>query len=149
MRTTMAKFTSLYGIDSTGVRAEVVVQTGTGTIKELNPRGSAHSDGSYRNVEVVFTPDNPKLVRKVYGLLDTTASDLWSYIQQAHEAGTQVSFRIESQRRRHVERTIPFAELNHSEDFIRAPTAPNAGKPPVTVTILNAPVPMTYGPPAP
>lgn len=115
----MAKFTSFDGIDSHGIRAEVVVQTGTGTIAELNPRGKANPDGTYRNIEVVFTPDNPKLVRKVYGMLDTTAKELWDYIQKVHAEKTNVAFRIESQRKRFVDRSKPFAELAHAEEVIR------------------------------
>lgn len=115
----MAKFLSYDGVDKNGIRAEVMVQTGTGKIKELVPRGRAAKDGTYRNVEVVFTPDNPKLIRKVYALLDTTSKELWEYVQEAHKNEKDISYRIESQRKRTVERTIKFDDLTHSEDVVR------------------------------
>jgi len=115
----MAKFLSHDGVDKNGVRSEVMVQTGTGKIKELVPRGRATKDGTYRNVEVVFTPDNPKLIRKVYALLDTTSKELWDYVQEAHRTEKDISYRIESQRKRTVDRTIKFDDLTHSEDVVR------------------------------
>jgi hypothetical protein len=115
----MSKFTSHDGVDNHGVRAEVVVQIGTGTIAGLNPKGKANSDGTYRNMEIVFTPDNPKLLRKVYGMLDTTSNQLWNYVKTAQAESKNISFRIESQRRRTVDRNTPFQDLNHSEDVIR------------------------------
>jgi len=115
----MAKFISHDGSDSTGLRAEISVQTGTGTIKEINGRGTPNEEGSYRNYEVVFTPDNPKLLKKMYGLIDTHNNPLWDYVQQAFASGQNVEFRIESQRKRNVDRSIPFAELQHSEQTVR------------------------------
>ena len=115
----MPKFLSLDGIDKNGIRAEVTVQTGTGRIIEIVGRGKQNEDGSFRNVEIVFDPDNPLLKRKVYGLLDTTAADLWAYIQQAKEDGRTVSYRIESQRRNGVDRSSPISELNPTEQIRR------------------------------
>lgn len=115
----MAKFLSHDGTDKSGIRAEVMVQSGTGKIKELVPRGKATKDGTYRNVEVVFTPDNPKLIRKVYALLDTTAKDLWEYVQEAHSTQKDISYRIESQRKRTIDRSIKFDDLTHSEEVVR------------------------------
>lgn len=115
----MPKFTSFDGVDSNGIRAEVNVQTGTGRIKEINPRGKASPDGTYRNVEVVFDPDNPALKRKVYALLDTTAKELWDFVQKAHADQSDVAFRIESQRKRNVDRTKKFEDLIHTEEVVR------------------------------
>lgn len=115
----MPKFLSLDGIDKNGIRAEVTVQTGTGRISEIVGRGKQNDDGTFRNVEIVFDPDNPLLKRKVYGLLDTTAADLWAYIQQAKEDGRTVSYRIESQRRNGVDRAAPISELNPTEQIRR------------------------------
>lgn len=115
----MPKFLSQDGLDKNGIRAEVMVQTGTGRIIEVVGRGKQNEDGSFRNVEVVFDPDNPLLKRKVYGLLDTTAGELWSYIQQAQEDGRTVSYRIESQRRNGVDRGTPLALLNPTEQIRR------------------------------
>lgn len=115
----MAKFLSLDGIDKSGVRAEVMVQTGTGKIREILPKGKAAADGSYRNVEVVFDPDNPKLVRKVYASLDTTSKELWEYVQAAHKEQRDISYRIESQRKRTVDRKIKFEDLRPADDVVR------------------------------
>lgn len=115
----MAKFLSYDGIDKNGIRAEVMVQTGTGRIKNITGRGKELPDGSYRNVEVEFDPDNPKLHLKVYALLDTTAKELWDYVQEAHLSKKDISYRIESQRRRNVDRKLKFEDLKHSEQVVR------------------------------
>lgn len=115
----MAKFVSHDGVDAQGVRAEVMVQVGTGTIKEIVGRGTPAQDGTYRNVEVVFEPDNKLLKRKMYGLLDTSAAELWNLVQAAHADQRTVSYRIESQRMRGVDRTIPYGELNYTEQTRR------------------------------
>lgn len=115
----MAKFISHDGVDNQGVRAEVMVQTGTGRIKEIAPRGKQAEDGTYRNVEVVFDPDNPHLKRKVYALLDTTSKDLWEYVQAAQADQRDIAYRIESQRKRNVDRTKKFDDLEHAEEVVR------------------------------
>lgn len=115
----MAKFLSHDGVDANGVRAEVMVQTGTGRIKELVGRGKASPDGSFRNMEVVFQPDNPKLIRKVYALLDTTSKDLWETVQAAYADQRDISYRIESQRKRGVDRNKKFEDLVHTEEVVR------------------------------
>jgi hypothetical protein len=115
----MAKFTSYDGVDKNGTRAEVTVQTGTGRIKEIVGRGKENEDGTYRNVEVVFDPDNPLLKRKVYGLLDTNATELWAYVQAAHAEDRTVSYRIESQRRNGVDRSLAMGDLNSTEQVRR------------------------------
>jgi len=115
----MALFTSLDGVDERGLRAEVNVQVGTGRVKELNGRGKQRDDGSYRNVEVVFDPDNPLLKRKVYGMLDSTAIELWEFAQTALADQRTVTFRIESQRKRGIDRTVKFEDLKHAEEVVR------------------------------
>lgn len=115
----MAKFTSFDGVDKNGVRAEVNVMTGTGKVKEIVGRGRAAEDGTFRNVEIVFEPDNPLLKRKVYGMLDTTATELDTYARAALDDQRTVSFRIESQRKRGVDRTKKFEDLEYTEEVIR------------------------------
>ena len=115
----MAKFLSHDGVDANGIRAEVMVQTGTGRIKELVGRGKPAEDGSFRNMEVVFEPDNPHLKRKVYALLDTTAKELWDYVQAAHKDQRDIAYRIESQRKRGIDRTKKFDDLVHTEEAVR------------------------------
>jgi hypothetical protein len=115
----MAKFLSFDGVDAQNVRAEVMVQTGTGRIKELVGRGKPNENGAYRNMEVVFEPDNLLLKRKVYALLDTTAKDLWEYVQAAHADQRDIAYRIESQRKRSVDRSKKFDDLIHTEEVVR------------------------------
>lgn len=115
----MAKFISYDGTDKNGIRAEVTVMTGSGKIKELIGRGKENDDGTYRNMEIVFDPDNPLLKRKVYGLLDTNAKELWEYIKQAHADQRTVNYRIESQRRNGVDRATPIGDLNATEQVRR------------------------------
>lgn len=115
----MAKFLSHDGVDAQNVRAEVMVQTGTGRIKDLVGRGRQNEDGTYRNMEVVFEPDNHKLTRKVYALLDTTARELWEYVQAAHADQRDIAYRIESQRKRGIDRTKKFEDLVHTEEVVR------------------------------
>lgn len=115
----MAKFMSLDGKDEHGWRAEVSVQTGSGRIKEINPKGNPQPDGTYRNMEIVFDPDNPHLKRKVYAMLDTTSKNLWQKIQTVHDTQQTVEYRIESVRRRNVDRKIPFQDLKHTEEAVR------------------------------
>lgn len=115
----MAKFLSHDGVDAQGIRAEVMVQTGTGRIKELVGRGKQNEDGTYRNMEVVFEPDNPHLKRKVYALIDTTGKELWDYVQTAHKEQRDIAYRIESQRKRGIDRTKKFDDLVHTEEAVR------------------------------
>lgn len=115
----MSKFLSHDGVDNNNVRAEVMVQTGTGKIKEFVGRGRADEHGVFRNMEVVFEPDNPHLKRKVYAMLDTTSADLWKLVQEAQADQRDISYRIESQRKRNVERTTKFEELTHTEEVVR------------------------------
>lgn len=115
----MAKFMSLDGTDEHGWRAEVAVQTGSGRVKEINPKGNPQPDGTYRNMEIVFDPDNPHLKRKVYAMLDTTSKELWEKTQTALDTQQTIEYRIESVRRRNVDRKTPFAELKHTEEAVR------------------------------
>lgn len=115
----MAKFTSYDGVDKNGVRAEVTVMTGTGVIKDLIGKGSPNETGEYRNYEVEFTPDNPMLKRRVYGLIDSNAAELWQYIRDAYASQKNVAYRIESQRRSGVDRATPLKDLVATEDIRR------------------------------
>lgn len=114
----MPKFISHDGVDANGIRAEVTVEVGTGYIKAINPRHKPDgSEGS--NVEIVFEPDNKKLTRKVYGSLDKNATELYDYAKQAFTNKTNVTYRIESQRKRGVDRTTKYEDLVHTEEVVR------------------------------
>lgn len=102
----MAKpFTSHDGVDSTGVRAEVHVQTGTGTVKELSENG--------KNVLVKMQVEGLK--HPVQGWTSTSES-IYEILTQAKESGREVSYRIESQRKNGVARNIPIAELRKTQE---------------------------------
>lgn len=109
----MAKFKTHDGKDNNGVRAEVNVMTGTGRIKQITKKDDS------RNAEIEFDPDNPNLKRKVAGFLDTTSLPLWEHVQAAHKDQRTIEYRIESQRKRKVDRTIPFDDLVATEDIVR------------------------------
>lgn len=111
----MAHFTAYDGTDSNGVRAEVKVMTGSAVIKEI-----IENDAS-RNAEIVFIPDNPMLKRKVGGFVDKEKSvELYEYAKKALSEKRTIEYRIESQRKRKVDRTIKFDELlKPTEDVIR------------------------------
>lgn len=109
----MAKFLSHDGKDNNGIRAEVNVMTGTGRIKQITKKEDS------RNAEIEFDPDNPNLKRKVAGFLDTTSIELWEYVQAAHKDQRTIEYRIESQRRRKVDRATPFADLTPTDDITR------------------------------
>ena len=121
----MAKFKSYDGVDKNGVRAEVIVQTGSGRIKELIPKGQELPDGRQRNLEVVFDPDNPHLKRRVYANLDTTSEKIHKKVLEAYENGETVEYRIESVRKRNVDRSKSFEELTPTEDVVRILAAIN------------------------
>ena len=110
----MGKFKSHDGVDVNGVRAEVSVMTGTGRIKEIVSKGE-----NSRNVEVIFDPDNPMLKRKVAGFLATDSKELWEYVQKAFADKSDIAYRIESQRKRGVDRATPFDDLKHDEQVVR------------------------------
>jgi len=110
----MGKFKSHDGVDVNSVRAEVSVMTGTGRIKEIVSKGE-----NSRNVEIIFDPDNPMLKRKVAGFLATDSKEIWEYAQKAFADKSDISYRIESQRKRGVDRSIPFDDLKHDEQVVR------------------------------
>lgn len=109
-------FITFDGADKLGVRAEVKVEIGTGTIKEILTR-----EGK-KNAEIIFNPDNPQLIRKVGAYIDTEkCSELYAYIKKAHAEQSTVAYRIESQRKAKVDRTKTLEELKPTAttDIIR------------------------------
>jgi hypothetical protein len=115
----MGKFLSKDGADKDGFRAEVSVQTGDGVIIAVTPKGKQNEDGSYRNMEVEFKPNNPLLKRKMYANMDTSSKELYDYVQKCFAEKKDVTYRIESQRKRNVDRHIAFEDLIHTEQAIR------------------------------
>jgi hypothetical protein len=116
----MPSFKSFDGEDGNGVRAQVAVETGTGTVLDIKTKGDPA-----RNAKVIFKPDNPKLEFEVFGWLDTSQIELWDLVQAAHTDKRTISYRIESQRRSGVDRATPFDELKHRDDVVRKIAAIN------------------------
>lgn len=103
----MAKpFTSHDGVDARGVRAEVWVQTGTGTVKELSENG--------KNVLVKMQVEGLK--HPVQGWTSTTES-IYPLLVEAKEQGREIAYRIESQRKQGVPRETPIAELRKTQEI--------------------------------
>ena len=95
-------FISYDGADETGHRAEVQVQVNRGKVKEIK-------ENSAKEVaDVHFTVPNLKYA--IHGWIPTT-EPAYELIKLAQEADEEVSFRIETQRKRNVDRKIPMAEL--------------------------------------
>jgi hypothetical protein len=109
----MAKpFTSHDGSDSNGVRAEVFVQTGTGTISDVEGK-----DGTKANVQVKINA--PHLTRPVKGWLAKN-DPLFPVVLAALESGREVEYRVESQRKNGVPRETPIADLRKDTETAAA-----------------------------
>lgn len=106
-------FVSKDGPDDNGVRAEVYVQTGTGIVKELKENGN--------NVQVMMGVEGLK--HPVGGWTSKTEA-IYPLLVAAHESGREVSYRIESQRKRKnsngpIPRDVPIAELRKTMDIAK------------------------------
>ncbi|WP_432523741.1 hypothetical protein [Kineococcus sp. SYSU DK006] len=103
----MAKpFVSHDGVDAQGVRAEVWVQVGTGTVTKIENK----DDDVKRNVMVVIKSDNSRVSRPVTAWL-AKSDPTYPAVLAAHESGREIQYRVESQRKPTVDRTTPIAEL--------------------------------------
>ncbi|NAZ78123.1 hypothetical protein GTQ99_22325, partial [Kineococcus sp. T13] len=103
----MAKpFVSHDGVDAQGVRAEVWVQVGTGTVTKIENK----DDDVKRNVMVVIKSDNTRVSRPVTAWLAKN-DPTYPAVLAAHESGREIQYRVESQRKPTVDRTTPIAEL--------------------------------------
>lgn len=103
----MAKpFVSHDGPDANGVRAEVWVQVGTGVVTKVE-------DSGRKNVQVQIKAEH--LERPLHGWLDKN-DPLYPTVLDAQQTGRVVGYRIESQRRSGVDRTIPITDLRETMD---------------------------------
>lgn len=103
----MAKpFISLDGIDSAGVRAEVFVQTGTGTVDDLIEKGN--------NINVRMRVEGLK--HPVQGWT-SKSEKIYPMLVEAKESGREVSYRIEAQRKNGIERSLPIAPLRETMEL--------------------------------
>lgn len=101
-----APFVSHDGEDAQGVRAEVWVQTGTGTITTIERK----DDASSKNAMVVVKSSLAQVKKPIKGWIDKS-DPVYAEVLAAHESGREVEYRLESQRKKAVDRTTPIAEL--------------------------------------
>lgn len=107
-------FITYDGTDETGTRAEVFVQTNKGTIKEIK------ENAEKKVADVHFSVPNLKF--PIHGWIRTD-NPLYSLIQTALEAQEEITFRIETQRKPKVDRSIPMetlrADASSARDNVR------------------------------
>lgn len=97
------KFISYDAADAQGVRSEVLVQENRGTIKEIK---TEKQDKGF--VDVHFNVAG--LNFPVHGWISVN-SPVFKLVETARDNNEEVSFRIESQRKKGVDATIPMSEL--------------------------------------
>lgn len=101
-------FTSFDGTDPHGVRAEVVVEVHTGTVKEISELDKV--------AKVSFLGDG--LNNPVHGYLNLE-DPILETIKAAKKAKETVEYRIETVRKKHVDRTIPMTTLRETIETAR------------------------------
>ena len=106
----MGGFTSYDGADKDGVRAEVHVQTGPGIVTHL----ISAAQGKTFNVK--FRSTIPGMKRPISAWV-TAEDPLMKVLEEAKESGREVEYRVESQRKPHVDRKTPIAELRKTQDI--------------------------------
>lgn len=95
------------GEDQSGVRAEVRVITGYGTIKK-NSQGDDEIDD--REKACRYTFEAPNYAFPVYGWVQKN-TDVYNRIEQARRDNTPMEYRIEIVRTKGVDRSIPFNKI--------------------------------------
>jgi hypothetical protein len=100
----MENFVTFDGTDANGVRAEVYVQKGTGTVSAIktNPRGTA---------DVSLKVGNLKY--PIHGWVNIDSA-IYVEAEKAHKENKEVTFRIEFQRKPNIDRATPIAELREN-----------------------------------
>lgn len=96
-------FVSYDGPDETGLRAEVKVVKGFGTVKAITPSDAGNS------FKVDFGVDNTKYTPSGWAPKD---SEVLRVCEEALESGESIHFRLETRRQKHVDRSIPIAEIS-------------------------------------
>jgi hypothetical protein len=108
----MKTFISHDGVDANGVRAQVYVQDGDGVIKEIKESVNGTAD-------VHFTVENLKF--PVHGWIGQD-NPVYELVKKAKESGEKVTFRIESQRKSKVDRSLPMEDLRKDMNSARENT---------------------------
>jgi hypothetical protein len=110
----MKPFVSYDGKDENNVRAEVHVNQNTGIISDIK-------EGDKGTADVHFKVEGLKF--PIHGWVGMD-DNVYKAAVEAKAKNETVEFRIESQRKRKVDRTIPIAELRSSTDLARENTTP-------------------------
>lgn len=97
-------FVSRDGADDRGIRAEVWVETGTGPVTAVEHM----DDDSKRNARISISPTY--LDRPVFGWVSKVDPVYTKAVAALHN-GQEVNYRVESQRKKNTDRSLPIAEL--------------------------------------
>jgi len=112
----MRPFVSRDGQDNQGVRAEVHVQVGNGTIDRIE-----NHDNDRANACIYIKSDIGSLKHAIKGWV-SKKDPIYPMILAAKDEGRTVSYRIEAQRKKGVDRTTPIADLRPNLDVARENT---------------------------
>lgn len=110
MTTSANFFTSLDGTDENGKRAEVYVQSFSGTVKDIK------ENTDKKVADVHFSVGNLKF--PIHGWINIE-EPVYDLAKTAYESGDEVTFRIETQRKTGVDRSIPMEELRKDSSTAR------------------------------
>lgn len=95
-------FISLDGADAEGKRAEVKVVTGYGRVKEVEPSKAGKS------FKVSFEVENTEFNPSGWA---PDGSNVLEKIREAESRGEPIHFRLETRRQKHIDRSLPLAEV--------------------------------------
>lgn len=87
-----------------GVRAEVKVVRGVGIVDSIEPSTSGKA------VKVSFSVSNSDYLPS--GSIPVAQEKVVDFIKQAHESKEPIAFRIETRRQKHIDRTVPIADIS-------------------------------------
>lgn len=87
-----------------GVRAEVKVVRGVGIVDSIEPSKSGKA------VKVSFSVSNSDYLPS--GSVPLAQEKVVDFVKQAHESKEPIAFRIETRRQKHIDRTVPIADIS-------------------------------------
>lgn len=106
-----APFVTLDGKDSDGIRAEVKVVTGFAKVGRINDSDSGKA------ASIAFPVDNTKYASSGWVKKD---SEVYRMVEKAKEDDTPLYFRVESVRKKDVDRSLPMSEIAPPKDTEKA-----------------------------
>lgn len=110
-RYSAAPFIAFDGPDEKGVRAEVKVIVGYGSVDSIEPSKAGKAS------KVSFEVDNTKYKVSGWAPVD---SEVMKNIEKAQADGVPIHFRVENRRKEHVDRSTPIAEVAPPRDMAAA-----------------------------